>query len=90
MGGKDRRKAADFIILALASVGAPYVLLQAAGTAMFLLSHGGAMLPYVYLCVAFGAALITWGFVWLETAPRADCWRSAAGSGSSSISGPWR
>lgn len=55
MGGRGR--VIDFVILAFASVGAPYVLLQAAGTALFLETHGASSLPEVYLAVAAAAAL---------------------------------
>ncbi|MEM7270403.1 MAG: Npt1/Npt2 family nucleotide transporter [Pseudomonadota bacterium] len=67
---------AEFIVLALASVGGPYVLLQASSSALFLSIHGAAQLPYVYLAVAAISALLAWGFV--EASQRFDLQRLVA------------
>ena len=61
MGADGRNTAIQIAILTFASIGAPYVLLQSAGSTLFLLTHGPENLPQVYLWVG----LFTGGLVWL-------------------------
>ncbi len=59
MGAEGRSRAIKIAILTFASIGAPYVLLQSAGSTLFLQIHGADRLPQVYLWVGlFTTALV--------------------------------
>ncbi len=62
MGGDGRNQAIQIAILTFASIGAPYVLLQSAGSTLFLLFHGAEKLPQVYLWVGLFTGVLVWLF----------------------------
>lgn len=62
MGADGRNRAIQIAILTFASIGAPYVLLQSAGSTMFLLTHGPENLPKVYLWVGLFTGALVWLF----------------------------
>lgn len=62
MGADGRNKAIEIAILTFASIGAPYVLLQSAGSTLFLLIHGPESLPQVYLWVGLFTGALVWLF----------------------------
>lgn len=62
MGADGRNRAIEIAILTFASIGAPYVLLQSAGSTLFLLSHGPENLPQVYLWVGLFTGALVWLF----------------------------
>lgn len=62
MGGDGRNRAIQIAILTFASIGAPYVLLQSAGSTLFLLFHGAEKLPQVYLWVGLFTGVLVWLF----------------------------
>lgn len=62
MGADGRNRAIETAILTFASIGAPYVLLQSAGSTMFLLIHGAENLPEVYLWVGLFTGALVWLF----------------------------
>ncbi len=62
MGADGRNRAIQIAILTFASIGAPYVLLQSAGSTLFLLIHGPESLPQVYLWVGLFTGALVWLF----------------------------
>ncbi len=62
MGADGRNRAIEIAILTFASIGAPYVLLQSAGSTLLLLTHGAEKLPRVYLWVGLFTGALVWLF----------------------------
>ncbi|MDG1969509.1 MAG: hypothetical protein P8I56_00805 [Paracoccaceae bacterium] len=62
MGADGRNRAIEIAILTFASIGAPYVLLQSAGSTLLLLTHGAEKLPQVYLWVGLFTGALVWLF----------------------------